>query len=49
MNDQKAYQEYIQRRYNAFCKAVIRYAWQRPSVPELCRASHNSVAFPCLL
>ncbi len=49
MNDQKAYQEYIQRRYNAFCKAVIRYAWQRPSVPELWRAPHNSVAFPCLL
>ena len=46
MNDQKAYQEYIQRRYNAFCKAVIRYAWQRPSVPELCRAPHNTVVFP---
>ena len=26
MTDQIAYQEYIQRRYNAFCKAVIRYA-----------------------
>ena len=26
MTDQKAYQEYIQRRYNAFCKAVIRCA-----------------------
>ena len=26
MNDQKAYQEYIQRRYNAFCKVVIRHA-----------------------
>ena len=26
MTDQKAYQEYIQRRYNASCKAVIRCA-----------------------
>ena len=26
MADQIAYQEYIQRRYNAFCKSVIRYA-----------------------
>ena len=26
MTDQIAYQEYIQRRYNAFCKSVIRYA-----------------------
>ena len=26
MTDQKAYQEYIQRRYNAFCKTVIRCA-----------------------
>ena len=26
MTDQKAYQEYIRRRHNAFCKAVIRYA-----------------------
>ena len=26
MTDQIAYQEYIQRRYNAFCKAVIRCA-----------------------
>jgi len=49
MTDQKAYQEYIQRRYNASCKAVIRCAWQRPSVPELCRAPHNSVVFPSLL
>ena len=24
MTDQIAYQEYIQRRYNAFCKTVIR-------------------------
>ena len=26
MTDQIAYQEYIQRRYNAFCKTVIRCA-----------------------
>ena len=26
MTDFEAYQEYIQRRHNAFCKAVIRYA-----------------------
>ena len=26
MTDQKAYREYIQRRHNAFCKTVIRYA-----------------------
>ena len=27
MTDQiESYQEYIQRRYNAFCKTVIRYA-----------------------
>ena len=26
MTDFEAYQEYIQRKHNAFCKAVIRYA-----------------------
>ena len=43
MTDFEAYQEYIQRKHNAFCKAVIRYA-ARDKILQL--AGNGSGKFP---
>ena len=41
MTEDEAYQEYIQRKHNAFCKAVIRYA-ARDKILQLRR---NAIRF----
>ena len=48
MPDFEAYQEYIQRRHNAFCKAVIRYA-ARDKVLQLRRKWERQVSLDYLM
>ena len=48
MTDFEAYQEYIQRRHNAFCKAVIRYA-ARDKILQLRRKWERQVSLDYLM
>ena len=48
MTDFEAYQEYIQRRHNAFCKAVIRYA-ARDKILQLRRKWERQVSLDYLI
>ena len=48
MPDFEAYQEYIQRRHNAFCKAVIRYA-ARDKILQLRRKWERQVSLDYLM
>ena len=43
MTDFEAYQEYIQRKHNAFCKAVIRYAARDKILQLLLQLSSNNI------
>ena len=48
MPDFEAYQEYIQRRHNAFCKAVIRYA-ARDKILQLRRKWERQISLDYLM
>ena len=48
MTDFEAYQEYIQRKHNAFCKAVIRYA-ARDKILQLRRKWERQVSLDYLM
>ena len=48
MTDFEAYQEYIQRKHNAFCKAVIRYA-ARDKILQLRRKWERQVSLDYLI
>ena len=48
MTDFEAYQEYIQRKHNAFCKAVIRYA-ARDKILQLRRRWEREVSLDYLM
>ena len=48
MTNFEAYQEYIQRRHNAFCKAVIRYA-ARDKILQLLREWERQVSLDYLM
>ena len=48
MTEIEAYQEYIQRRHNAFCKAVIRYA-ARDKILQLHREWERQVSLDYLM
>ena len=48
MPDFEAYQEYIQRKHNAFCKAVIRYA-ARDNILQLRRKWERQVSLDYLM
>ena len=48
MTEIEAYQEYIQRRHNAFCKAVIRYA-ARDKILQLRRKWERQVSLDYLM
>ena len=48
MTEIEAYQEYIQRRHNAFCKAVIRYA-ARDKILQLRREWERQVSLDYLM
>ena len=48
MPDFEAYQEYIQRRHNAFCKAVIRYA-ARDKILQLRREWERQISLDYLI
>ena len=48
MTDFEAYQEYIQRKHNAFCKAVIRYA-ARDKILQLRRKWERQISLDYLM
>ena len=48
MTDFEAYQEYIQRKHNAFCKAVIRYA-VRDKILQLRRKWERQISLDYLM
>ena len=48
MTDFEAYQEYIQRKHNAFCKAVIRYA-ARDKILQLRREWERQISLDYLM
>ena len=48
MTDFEAYQEYIQRKHNAFCKAVIRYA-ARDKIMQLRRKWERQISLDYLM
>ncbi|HIW36296.1 MAG TPA: sigma-70 family RNA polymerase sigma factor, partial [Candidatus Treponema faecavium] len=48
MTDFEAYQEYIRRRHNAFCKAVIRYA-ARDKILQLRRKWERQISLDYLM
>ena len=48
MTDFEAYQEYIQRKHNAFCKAVIRYA-ARDKILQLRRKWERQISLDYLI
>ena len=48
MTDFEAYQEYIQRKHNAFCKAVIRYA-ARDKILQLRRKRERQISLDYLM
>ena len=48
MTEIEAYQEYIQRRHNAFCKAVIRYA-ARDKILQLRRKWERQISLDYLM
>lgn len=48
MTDFEAYQEYIQRKHNAFCKAVVRYA-ARDKILQLRRKWERQISLDYLM
>ena len=49
MTDFEAYQEYIQRKHNAFCKAVIRYAARDKILPTSAGNGERQISLDYLM